>query len=430
MPNAKRLELWRVPAPELSAWTVDRVRRAITAHECGEFSSAALLAEAMERSPRIRAALDTRVLAVMGLPYKTQASKSSNKRKAEALAKQFDLVWPRAATRAVLQSALRWELRMGFCLCELVWATSARGWSPKLHVVHPYNLYFDSERERLIVRTKTGEVIVEPSDPRWVLFARSEESPWMNGVVRALGLREAVLNLGLTAWARRAEIHGVPIVKLKVPAKASEQDKNRLANDVEDMGGEGILTLAQGATPEASFGAELLEPHDTKGELFQTLLEHIEKDVSIALLGQNLTSNVSGGSLAAAKVHDRVRGDYLEADAVLVGDVGQHQIAARWVQYSDPRTSEDGDEIAQLDARERAEALAPRPFYDPAPPEDREATARANNLDADYLAKLKNLGVKIDPLLKERGLELAPEAQQPADSAAQNNMDTGNNDDA
>lgn len=416
MPNAARLELWSVPAPEVTSWTVSRVRRALKAHESGDFQESALLSEAMERSPRIRAALDTRVLAVMGLPYATAPSKSTNKRRAESIAKTFDPLWPKIATRAVLQSALRWELRMGFALCELVWTTSARGWTPKLHLVHPYNLRWDTVLNAFRVRTVIGEVIVDGTDPRWVLFARSEESPWMNGVVRALGIRDAITNVTLPSWARRAEVHGVPITKLKVPARASEQDKNRLASDVEDMGEGGILTLAQGETAEASFDAELLEPHDTKGEIFESLLKRVDSDIAIALLGQNLTTEVSGGSLAAAKVHDRVRGDYLEADAMLVGDVGQQQVAARWVYYNDPRTSDGDAALDALDGWERAEALAPRPTYDATPPEDTEAKARTANLDADYLTKLAQLGVDIAPLLKARGLTMAP---QPAPAPPQ-----------
>jgi phage gp29-like protein len=418
MPNAKRLELWHVPAPEVSSWDVARVRRALRAHESGEFQESSLLADAMERSPRIRSALETRVLAVMGLPFAAQPSESTNGRKAESLAKRFGPLWPTIATRAVLQQALRWELRMGFCLCELTWKTTARGWTPKLHVVHPYNVRWDTTLNTLFVRTRTGELPVDFTDPRWVFFARSEESPWMNGIVRALGIREAISNIALTAWARRAEVHGIPIVKLMVPAKASEQDKDRLADDVEDMGAEGILTLAQGATPDASFDADLLEPADAKGELFDTLLRRVDGDIAIAVLGQNLTTEVSSGSLAAAKVHDRVRGDYLEADAMLIADVGQLQIASRWVFYNDPRTSDDGDEVAMLDARERAEALAPRPVYDPTPPDDAESKARALGLDADYLTKLDALGIDIEPLLKERGLVRLPEAERPAPEQA------------
>ena len=379
----------------------------------------------MDRAPRIRAALDTRVLGVMGLPFALKPSDASNKRKAESLAKLYSPTWRSIAPRSVMQQVLRWELRMGFCLCELTWKATAKSWIPRLSVVHPHFIRWDRTLKIFRVRTQNDVIEVDLNDPRWVLFARSEDLPWNNGIVRALGERDAIARDVVLSWARRAEIHGTPVVKLKVPAKASEQDKDRLANDVEDMGAEGVLTLAQGATPEASFDADLLEPHDTKGELFETLLKRLDADVSIAILGQNLTTEVSGGSLAAAKVHDRVRVDYLEADAMMLGDVAQAQVMARVVYFNDPRTSEDGDELAQLDAWERAQQLAPRPTYDPSTPEDREATARANGLDADYLAKLDKLRVDLAPLLAERGLERLPEPQSPAPTDAQNNLNTG-----
>ncbi len=410
-----------VPTSDLAPLSVARVRSAIRAHESGDFTDSALLAEQMDRAPRIRAALDTRVLGVMGLPFALAAADSTNKRKAEALAKLYASSWRRIAPRSVLQQILRWELRMGFCLCELTWKTTARSWIPRLSVVHPHFIRWDRTLRLYRVRTFGDVIDVNLDDPRWVLFARSDDMPWNNGIVRALGERDAIQRDVILSWARRAEIHGTPVVKVKVPAQASEENKDRLASDIEDMGSEGVLTLAQGATPEASFDAELLEPADTKGELFESLLRRIDADVSIALLGQNLTTEVSGGSLAAAKVHDRVRVDYLEADAMMLGDVAQSQVMARVVYFNDPRTSEDGEEIAQLDAWDRAQELAPRPTYDPAPPDDQEAIARAKSLDADYLAKLRALGVDIAPMLAERGLELLPEPQPATDPNADPN---------
>lgn len=417
-----------VPTADLAPVSVARVRRAIAAHESGDFTDSALLAMQMDRAPRIRAALDTRVLGVMGLPFALKPSDASNARKAESLAKKWAPSWRSIAPRAVLQEILRWELRMGFCLCELTWRTTARAWTPRLSIVHPHFIRWDRNLRLFRVRTQTSLIDVDLNDPRWVLFARSEDTPWNNGIIRALGERDAMQRDVILSWMRRAEIHGTPIVKLKVPAKAKEEDKDRLASDVEDMGSEGVLTLAQGATPEASFDADLLEPKDTKGELFESLLKRIDADVSIALLGQNLTTEVSGGSLAAAKVHDRVRVDYLEADAMMLGDCAQAQVMARVVFYNDPRTSEDGDELSQLDAWERAQQLAPRPTFDPSPPEDKEATAKAQNLDAEYLTKLDKLRVDIAPLLIERGLERLPEPQtrpDPVDPTAQQNTNTG-----
>lgn len=428
MPPIERTLFWPTPVPDFGPWSVTRVRNAIRAHESGDFTSSSMLADALDRNPRIRAALDTRVLGLLGLPFQMKPAETYPRRSAP-IARRMQPLWPDIAPRSVLGQILRWEIRMGFCLCELVWRTSAKGWIPKLHVVHPYHVRWSDADERWEVQTREGTAVVDLSDPRWVLFSRCEDRPWLTGVVRALGMENTIREHAVRDWARRSEVYGLPVVLAKVPAKATETSKETFSEGISDMGSEGVLTLPQGATPDASFDAELMEPHDSKGELFDSLIRRIDTDVTLAILGQNLTSEVSGGSLAAAKVHDRVRLDYLESDAMLIGDVGQRQITTRVVLYNDPRTAEDDNELILLDALDRARALAPTPFYDPTPPEDAEASARARGLDADYLTKLQTLGVDIEPLLEERGLELEEEPDQgrELDQATQTNdrTDTG-----
>ena len=52
-------------------------------------------------------------------------------------------------------------------------------------------------------------------------------------------------------------------------------------------------------------------------ELYQSLLEYLDAQVSKAVLGQTLTTELprEGGSRAAAEVHDSVRRDILSSDA-------------------------------------------------------------------------------------------------------------------
>lgn len=423
MPPIERSQFWPTPVPDFGPWSVSRVRNALRAHEAGDFTNSSMLADALDRNPRIRSALETRVLGLLGLPFTMKPAETFPRRSAP-IARRMAPQWADIAPRAVLSQILRWEIRMGFCLCELVWRTSAKGWVPKLHVVHPYHVRWSDSDERWEVQTRDGMIVVDLADPRWVLFARSEDRPWMGGVVRALGLENTIREHAVRDWARRSEVYGLPVVLAKVPARSTETAKEMFSESIADMGSEGVLTLPQGATPEASYDADLMEPHDSKGELFDSLIKRIDTDVTLAILGQNLTSEVSGGSLAAARVHDRVRVDYLESDAMLIGDVGRRQITARVVLYNDPRTIEDDNELIQLDALDRARALAPTPFYDPTPPADAEATARALVSDAEYLTKLKALGVDIEPLLEERGLELSDEQERPEEVLTNNSTDT------
>ncbi len=50
-------------------------------------------------------------------------------------------------------------------------------------------------------------------------------------------------------------------------------------------------------------------------DVYRELCAHLDGQVTLAVLGQNLTTEVSGGSFAAANVHDRVRTDIMRSDA-------------------------------------------------------------------------------------------------------------------
>jgi len=51
---------------------------------------------------------------------------------------------------------------------------------------------------------------------------------------------------------------------------------------------------------------------------FKQLADYMDKQISQAILGQNLTSDVSSGSLAAAEVHDEVKEEIISDDARIV----------------------------------------------------------------------------------------------------------------
>jgi phage gp29-like protein len=399
MPRPDRTlhEFWPPPQPALSVWNVAKVKGALAAHERGDFQASSLLAQAMDRSPRIFAALNTRILAVLGLPFSVKPS-AANKQRGGPIAARFATAWPRVAPKRVLSQLLRWELTLGVALAEQIYETRGPdGWVPRLRPVHAFHVRWHEALERWQVQTKAGLVTIEPGDPHWVLFTRTAEQPWMGGLVRVLGLEDSLRNYAIRDWGRRSEKHGLPLALAKVPAQASDADKDRFFDDVSNLGTESTVLAAQGATDQESFDIELIEVADSKGELFSALLDKVDSDVAIATLGQNLSTEVKGGSFAAAKAHERVRADYLEADAGLIDETLCEQVARPWAAYN------FGDS-----------RLAPEPFHDPAPPEDQSAKATTLNTLGDALAKLAAAGVDTGPVIDAFGLKRAPESAAPA----------------
>lgn len=385
-----RRSFWSVPS--LSSWTVSTVRTAVDAHERGDFAASALLAEAMERNPRVYSALDTRVKGAAGLPFSFEVDEKAPPTRGAAELERVREMWPRVCPEQTVKDLLRWASTMGFALAEVAWSTVGGVWEPRLRAVHPYWVSWSELDERFEVQTRDGIVPVEPGDG-WLLFGYAGERPWMRGVVRCLALEDHIRSLAVRDWARWSEVHGMPIRGAKVPASASEEDKDRFFEDISALGNESTVMLPQGDTPGASFGVELVEARTAEASKgFQALLSEVASDIAIALLGQNLTTQVTGGSLAAAKVHDRVRQDYLEDDTETLSTALREQVLVPWARFN----TRGGD------AR-----LAPWPRWNAATPEDREAMSRvmqtAGNAIATWNSALAAAGSEVDVLaLAER----------------------------
>lgn len=372
-PDKREYSYWSVPVPSLSEWTVSRVRNAIREHESGVFANSSLLATAMERNPRVFGALNTRVLGVVGLPFRVdQAAK--NKRRSAYIAARFWIKWPKITDEGTLQEILGWCLKLGFCWVEQVYKTRDGGeWTPKLKVVHPYNTEYDSMANAWRIFTKDGWITVDPEDPHWVLFSYGGTQPWMRGVVRVLGLPDTIRSYAVRDWARRSEVHGLPVRMAIVPFESSEADKERFFDDVSALGTETTVIAPQSQGGEGGFDLQFREAGDSKGELFSSIIGHVNTDVAIAILGQNLTQETNGGSYAAAKVHDRVRGDYLEADAQLLSSAFKEKVSTPWAVYNFGSSE-----------------LAPEPIYDASIPEDNLAKAQTLSAIGDAVTKIND----------------------------------------
>jgi phage gp29-like protein len=132
------------------------------------------------------------------------------------------------------------------------------------------------------------------------------------GLARAAGWAYLFKNYVLKDWVTFTEVFGQPLRVGKYHPGASEQDKQALLNAVSRIG-----TDAAAIMPE-SMVIEFTEAHqEGSSELYERFCEYLDSQVSKAVLGQTLTTEMpnGGGSQAAAQVHEGVRRDILNADA-------------------------------------------------------------------------------------------------------------------
>jgi phage gp29-like protein len=389
-----------------ATWSVAGVRSALLSHEQGEFSQSAKLVDAMGRDDRLMSVLDTRINGVLGAdldvlpPEELAEDARAQDIAAEGLA-EFEGMFPEAD----LREAMRWQRMMGFALGQLVWQRTPEAWTPRLRVWHPQWVRYDRDLEHWFVQTReTGEQVVEPGDGHWILFGDSER-PWMEGSVRRLAISFLMRQWAKRDWARYSERHGMPIVKAKVPAMASDDQTQAFYRDVRALATETTAVLPQNVDGEGNgsdYDLELLEASALSWEGFQALIAHTSDTYAIDILGHNLTSEVRGGSFAASQTGDSVRDDIKQADASSLSKDVREQGLTHWAKLN-----------------HGAPELAPVPMWRVEPPEDLHQSATALKTVGEALGAIKAAGYEVaDPeAFGERfGIELAKvEEPEPED---------------
>lgn len=146
-----------------------------------------------------------------------------------------------------------------------------------------------------------------------VHFAKAKAGlPIRGGLARAAGWAYLFKNYILKDWVTFAEVFGQPLRLGKYNSGATDSDKQTLLRAVANIG-----TDAAAIIPD-SMVIEFTEARQTgSADLYERFCEYIDQQVSKAVLGQTLTTDVprGGGSRTAAQVHEGVRHDILAADA-------------------------------------------------------------------------------------------------------------------
>ncbi|HWL89380.1 MAG TPA: DUF935 family protein [Polyangiaceae bacterium] len=366
----------------ISTWvdfSVNDVRDALASHVLGNFARSGQLTDACVGDDRVSSVLHTRVLGMLGLPFEIRPSESAHARRARKVARELESIWWDICPEAQIAELLRSAVMMGFALAEIVWTTRRGRWFPTLRTWHTQLSYYRIDLRRYVVFTQDGALEIEPGAGKWILFApHGAYRGWMAGAIRAVAIPWLLRQYAHRDWARYSEVHGLPIRGCKVPATASEQDKENFYRQIAALGVETTVQLPQGLDGNG-FGVELVEAAAGNWQAFENLISKCDVNIACQILGQNLTTEVQGGSFAAATAHGRVRQDYLEADAETVATDLHSQLVRPWAafNYGDP-------------------ALAPWPEWQSTPPEDRGQNATTLQAFATAVEKLLGLGVPID----------------------------------
>jgi len=308
------------------------------------------LAEEMEEKDlHYLAVLSTRKEAVAQIDYEIKPASAA----AEDV-RAAELVRAMLANDALELAAAMIEILdaigKGFSATEIIWDSSEREWFPRrLRRRDPRWFVFDwVSGEELLVRSLRDEgpqipvageraargahfkgaalygalrgnigiqPLTEPLLPcKFIVHIAQAKSglPIRGGLARAAGWSYLFKNYVLKDWVTFAEVFGQPLRVGKYGPGATEQDKQALLQAVANIG-----TDAAAIMPESMI-IEFTEARQSgSAELYQSMCAYLDAQVSKAVLGQTLTTEIpqGAGSRAAAEVHDTVRRDIVGADA-------------------------------------------------------------------------------------------------------------------
>lgn len=201
----------------------------------------------------------------------------------------------------------------GFSGSEIHWAIRERRavierikWVPTKRFT-----FGDDDEYRLITDEDPARGIELPPN-KFVMHRYKARSghPSRAGVIRVCAWMYLFKNYDIKDWVAFAEIYGMPLRLGKYDANTSPDDRDALIRAVQSLGSDAAGIISK------STEIEFIEAvRGTTSDLYKLLADFCNAEMSKAVLGQTLTTEVGDkGSYAASRTHGEVRQDLLEAD--------------------------------------------------------------------------------------------------------------------
>lgn len=201
---------------------------------------------------------------------------------------------------------------------EVVWRRDGGSTVPDRVTGKPVEWFtFAPEDNSLRLRTKNNLIQGEPLPEKKFLLPRynaTYDNPYGERVLSRCFWPVTFKKGGLKFWLRFVEKFGSAWVIGRYPSGASQEVRDELADQLEAAIQDAVFVIPDSAD------AKIVEAAGKAGSsaLYKDLKTVSDEDIAIAILGQNLTTSVRGGSLAAAEVHERVRREIKDGDKHIV----------------------------------------------------------------------------------------------------------------
>jgi len=306
-----------ITSVQMDTLTPRRMRNYLLAAEGGDISMQSELFEKMEeRDGELDAHLRTRKSGVAQREWTIESADESAPAQRSA-----DLCREMVGAIPDIQEGifdLLDAIPKGFAVQEIDWETGRHQWRPARLIYRPQRWFqLAADGQTLLLRETSGTGA--PLSPfNFVIHRVRARSGFeaRTGLLRSCVRAFIVRHFSWKDWMSFAEVYGMPqrLGKLREGVPWDSVEAKSLWTAVRALGMDAYAVMRQG--DEIIFG----QTPSGEGKIFERILEAAGKELTLAILGQLLTSGgEKGGSYALGEVHNQVRWDLLEADALSLG---------------------------------------------------------------------------------------------------------------
>lgn len=365
------------------SWTPALIRLAEQSADAGNLRWAAELCDALLGDDRVQGARE-KLAGLFGLELTFEEGTGRMRRRARRFLEVEEDWWDAFADESLVE-LLTWGVLLGVGLGHVTWTERRGRVVPKLTVWHPRALRWDATSATWRVRLADGtEITVTPGDGSWVIYTpRAESDPWKHGAWRAIAMWWRAKRFAIFDWGKHSE--QAAGLKVASTEDGTDADRAKLAGDLSGIGGDAAVAL-----PPKWKLDQLAVSSNTK-DVFDGLIDAADDAITIALLGQNLTTEAKGGSFAAATVHQAVASTVLRSLASSLSSTLRAQVLVPWAVFN--FGGAEG---------------APWPSWAVDPPEDRTQASQVLEARTRSAVALSEKGVPIDwrKFAEEHGIPL------------------------
>ena len=296
----------------IGGWTLPNVENAVRQMMTGNFKEAAKLAKYIySTSPAVKAVVDKRVASLMGSETIIDAgAEDSVSQYVSQLVKEL---FEKGVDRDEIKRWVRQFVLLGVSPMHCTWDCIDGWWMPCPESISMETVNYQQHRDEFTVQLRSGTEKIDPGDGNWV-FVNDWAYGEVSGLIGSIAVLWWIGQATVRAFLDGNKAHINPKVLLQQVSDLSGMSGDDLNAALDELN----ATLTEGGVGyvKAGYNVNPLTIGTYNSNAFKDLLEYVDRRITIAALGSNLSTEMgSGGSYAAAVTHDGVERRLTIADA-------------------------------------------------------------------------------------------------------------------